>query len=156
MLLYREARRRAKQTRQSEEWCPGAMCGNRENSMGYDFQPGESIPLSYNSYQAVFPTPPRCSRQYARLRQLSVVPCFVRGSIPVVRLDAAAPIRKRSLHPGEVVMVERLVFMARLLCEPATAAQSVDTHPKLKIYLARFYLLTSLGIEPRLHTFRQQ
>ena len=24
--------------------------------MGYDFQPGESIPLSYNSYQAVFPT----------------------------------------------------------------------------------------------------
>jgi hypothetical protein len=51
--------------------------------MGYDFQPGESIPLSYNSYQAVFPTPPRCSRQYARLRQLSVVPCFVRGSIPI-------------------------------------------------------------------------
>jgi hypothetical protein len=24
--------------------------------MGYNFQPGESIPLSYNSYQAVFPT----------------------------------------------------------------------------------------------------
>jgi hypothetical protein len=25
--------------------------------MGYGFQPADSIPLSYNSYQAVFPTP---------------------------------------------------------------------------------------------------
>jgi hypothetical protein len=24
----------------------GAMCGNYENSMGYDFQPGENFPLS--------------------------------------------------------------------------------------------------------------
>ena len=57
--------------------------------MGYDFQPAESIPLSYNSYQAVFPTPPCRSRQCARLQQSSVVPCFVRGSIPI----AAPPIR---------------------------------------------------------------
>jgi hypothetical protein len=36
------------------------------NSMGYGFQPGESIPLSYISYQAIFPTPPCRSRQWAR------------------------------------------------------------------------------------------
>src|ERR1700738_509219 len=35
--------------------------------MGYGFQPAESIPLSYISYQAVFPTPPCRSRQWARL-----------------------------------------------------------------------------------------
>jgi hypothetical protein len=70
--------------------------------MGYDFQPGESIPLSYNSYQAVFPTLPRLSRQCARLEQSSVVPCFVRGSIPH-RAGPAALISERSLHAGEVV-----------------------------------------------------
>src|SRR4249920_131288 len=36
----------------------------------------ESIPLSYNSYQTVFPTPPCRSRQCARLQQSSTVPCF--------------------------------------------------------------------------------
>jgi hypothetical protein len=39
--------------------------------MGYDFQPGESIPLSYNSYQAVFPTPPR----FPAIRPAPTVEC---------------------------------------------------------------------------------
>jgi hypothetical protein len=68
--------------------------------MGRDFQPGESIPLTYNSYQAGLPTPPCCSRQSARLQQLSVVLSVVRFPS---RGDPAAPIRVHSLHTGEVV-----------------------------------------------------
>jgi len=70
--------------------------------MGYDFQPGESIPLSYNSYQVVFPTPPRRSRQCARLEQSSMVPVFSLVRFPIAA-GPAAPIRERSLHTGEVV-----------------------------------------------------
>jgi hypothetical protein len=48
--------------------------------MGYGFQPAESIPLSYISYQAVFPTPPyRSSQQWARLNSRVWFPILFRG-----------------------------------------------------------------------------
>ena len=50
--------------------------------MGYGFQPAESIPLSYISYQPVFPTPPyRSSQQWARLDSRGWFPILFRGSI---------------------------------------------------------------------------
>jgi hypothetical protein len=52
--------------------------------MGYGFQPAEIIPLSYISYQAVFPTPAPChSRQWPGLNGRIGFPVFVRGSIPI-------------------------------------------------------------------------
>jgi hypothetical protein len=67
--------------------------------MAYDFQPGEGIPLSYNSYQAVFPTPPRRVPGSALGSNSRVwFPC----SIPIAA-DLAAPIGERSLHTGEVI-----------------------------------------------------
>ena len=50
--------------------------------MGYGFQPAETVPLIYISYQAVFPTPPYPSfRQWARLNSRVWFPVLFRGSI---------------------------------------------------------------------------
>ena len=65
--------------------------------MGYDFQPAENLPLSYNSFQGVLPTPPVALGTYVRLEQSSAVPIMGGGSIPI------GGIRERSLHTGEVV-----------------------------------------------------
>ena len=65
-------------------WCPGAVWDNSGISIGYDSQPTEHIPLNYNTYQGVFPTP-AVSRQCARVQWSSVVSCFVSGSIPIAK-----------------------------------------------------------------------
>ena len=44
--------------------------------MSYDFQPGENSSLSYNSYQAIFPTPLGHPRQYDPLRLIKCGSCF--------------------------------------------------------------------------------
>ena len=72
--------------------------------MGYDFQPAESVPLSYNSYGATFPTPPQpTSPVMHRLPTSRVwhpafsVVQFLSWPVQPTRM------RQRLLHKGEVV-----------------------------------------------------
>jgi ubiquinone/menaquinone biosynthesis C-methylase UbiE len=75
-------RRNYRERRRTLKWCPWRACGNRANSMGYDFQPGESSSLTYNSYQAVFPTPSCLSRQCARFQQRVWLPVLAAVRFP--------------------------------------------------------------------------
>ena len=38
-------------------WCPWRVWDKVAISIGYDSQPAKNLPLNYNSFQRVFPTP---------------------------------------------------------------------------------------------------
>ena len=83
-------------------WCPGAVWNKFAISISYDSQPAENLPLNYNSFQRVFPTPRAMS--FSAISSARTVKCgthirrgFDSPSRPSSRSDQRAfPTRERS------------------------------------------------------------
>jgi hypothetical protein len=84
-------------------WCPGAVWNKFAISISYDSQPAENLPLNYNSFQRVFPTPPRHVILGHKLGSNGQVwyPYQAGVRFPIA---AVQPLRSESIpHTGEVV-----------------------------------------------------
>jgi hypothetical protein len=84
-------------------WCPGAVWNKFAISISYDSQPAENLPLNYNSFQRVFPTPRAMS--FSAISSARTVKCgtHIRRGFDSPTA-AVQPLRSESIpHTGEVV-----------------------------------------------------